>query len=181
MAENAQPGTRGQNHREAKLVRPATHGAPNAAERVEDVPRRPRPRRAPGVGQAAGPAVEVDERVHEAASEGQAEAQDPRVQDTACPRRVRPVRTCVERVAGVALSCERREEVGVVGSRVGIASRAGGAREGGAEGRALGSRLGRGAEERCGGGTHVRTAAGRRMCRSVPSGFCTRARARGTG
>lgn len=112
------------------------------------------PQRAPGVGQAAVPAVQVDERVAEAAPERQAEAEDPRVQDPACPRRVGSVRTCVERVAGVALSGEGREEAGVVGGRVGVARRVRGARGGGAEGwRSAG--LGRGAEERCGGGTHV--------------------------
>jgi hypothetical protein len=77
------------------------------------------------------------------------------VHDPARPRRVGSVRTRVERVAGVAISGEGREEAGVVGLGVGVA-RGGG---GGAEGRTLGSRLGHGAEERCGSGTHGRTAA----------------------
>lgn len=84
------------------------------------------------------------------------------MQDPACPRLMGSVRTCVERVVGVAaLPGERGEEGGVVGRGVGLTTRrvrGRGCRKG-AERVLLGSRLGRGAEEGGGSGMHVRTAA----------------------
>lgn len=81
------------------------------------------------------------------------------MQDPACPRLMGSVRTCVERVMGVAaLPGERGEEGGVVGRAVGLTRRLRGCRKE-AKRMLLGPRLGRGADEGGGSGMHVRTAA----------------------
>jgi hypothetical protein len=67
--------------------------------------------------------------------------------------------TCVERLAGMALSGEGGEEVGVVDDGV----RGGGWGEVGM-GKLLGSRRGCVAEQGCGSGTHVRTADAAAAC-----------------